>query len=101
MALFGLDNKKIKNGEKIYKSKKVEIFHIASMSWMKKLFTLPGMSGISFTDASSGIEHSCCGKVNTVYGGKNLIGYIIDEFRGKWVVHLGNNKKVNMLHFHY
>lgn len=83
--------------ERVYQTKKVEILHFSSLARMKQVFTLAGLCGVEFLNATSGNVHSCCGKVSTILRGKTLTGYIIDENEcGGWIVRLGNNRTVEI-----
>ena len=37
----------------------------------------------------------CCGKVNVIYKGKNIKGYVLDETKTDFIIRLVNNMQIN------
>ena len=93
-TIFGHNLCLLKKKEIISKTKNQALIHISNQKRMKLIFSKESLNAtehfvekydVSFT-------HTCCAKVNILYKGKNIIGYILDESRGKWKILLGNNK---------
>ncbi len=92
LCILGIGDSRLNKSEIVYKSKKVRIIHLASMRRVNKLFNL---SGLCATQTKSlGVKYSCCGRVSLQRNGKTTIGFILDEVRNKWLVHLCRGKKV-------
>ena len=97
VVIFLGDNySKMEEGERVYKTKRVTILHLSCLTRMKEIFMVADLCAVSILNISSNNTHTCCGKVNTIKDGKNLIGYILDEVDNKWCVMLANNKMVQL-----
>ena len=89
-TLFGINLCKMRGEEIVYQTKRTSVLHIASQSRMKEIFTLNGLSSVGFSSGERTL--SCCGKVNVVVQGRNMIGYIMSESPRHWKVQLGNKE---------
>ena len=66
--------------------------HFSSMKRVNRVFSL---SGLCATEIKvQGVKYSCCGKVSVVMNGLTTTGYILDEVRNKWCVHLTTGKRI-------
>ena len=76
------------------KTKKQVLLHIFSQKRMKTLFSKEASNATEFVVEKYNINytHSCCAKINVLFNQKNIIGYILEESRGKWKILLENNK---------
>ena len=63
--------------ELIHRTKRQVVLHLLSHKRIESLFKFGGLSAVTFE--KNGMKHLCCGKVNLIRGGKNMIGYIVDE----------------------
>ena len=70
------------------------LLHICSQKRMKTLFSKEASNATEFLVKKYNINytHSCCDKINVLFNKKNIIGYILEESRGKWKILLENNK---------
>ena len=90
-SLFGVDCSKLTRRELVWKSKKQELVHIASMRRMNELMELKNLTATCYTREN--IKYTCCGKVNIEYeDGKNMIGYVIDENDRFFTIQMENNE---------
>ena len=94
IALFGKSNSKLKKSEIIFASKRQTLVHIASQERIEKLLTLNSLCAAKVKRGTC--IHSCASKVMLVKDGKESIGYIKSEFRGKWIVHTASNRSVQL-----
>ena len=78
----------------VLKTKKQVLLHICSQKRMKTLFGKEASNPTEFLVEKYNINytHSCCAKINVLFKKKNMIGYILEESRGKWKILVENNK---------
>ena len=91
LYLFGRTYKKIRCNI-VKETKRSVIVHIASQARAKEILSIGGLCAgeVQVKD----IIHSCCAKVNVVLinnGGRSILGYVLDEKRGRWEIQLTNN----------
>lgn len=99
-SLFGVNESNLTKDEVIYKTNLVTVVNIASLDRINKIFTLTGQCGVTFYKVN-GYKYSCCGKINCMVDGKNMIRYILEQRQNKWCVKLASNKlvEVNQLYW--
>ena len=93
ITIFGRDFSNMKRNELISNTKKQVLLHVSSQNRMKKLFSKEELNATEFVmeKDDSKYVHTCCAKVNIIKNGRNIIGYILNESRGKWKILLSNN----------
>ena len=93
-TLFGDNLSILKKNEVVLKTKKQVLLHICSQKRMKTIFSKEASNATEFLVDKYDINytHSCCAKINVLFNKKNIIGYILEESRGKWKILLENNK---------
>mgnify|MGYP003335229803 CR=1 FL=1 len=64
-----------------YRTKKEVVVHVFSHRRIAELFTFGGLD--ASTKIKDEMKYKMCGKVNLNKGGKNAIGYIVDEDKEK------------------
>ena len=78
----------------VMESKKRVLLHIASQECAKHVFTIANLCATEVELDDSNIILSCCGKVSIKFlnkGSKTIIGYIMNEDRGRWSIKLKDN----------
>ena len=94
LSIFGKEYCNIKKNEIIFKSKKQILFHISSQKRMKEIFSKEELDATEYevTKNNYNYTQTCSGKVNLKYNNRNVVGYILEESRGKWKILLASNK---------
>ena len=83
----------------VYKSKNLIHMNFASARRLQEVFTINKNSGVNFI--VEGNRYVCCGKLQLVWKGKLILGYIMDEDDTHYHVHIMMNMiiKVQKPHF--
>ena len=83
----------------VYKSKNLIHMNFASARRLQEVFTINKNSGVNFI--VEGNRYVCCGKLQLVWKGKLILGYIMDEDDTHYHVHIMMNMiiKVKKPHF--
>jgi len=92
--MFGNQFNKLNNNKSVNRTEKFLVIHIALANRIKEIFFLSDL--FSLQVFVKNVLYISCGKVNLCRGGLNMLGYVIDEHNGPWVIHCLNNKTVHI-----
>lgn len=98
LTIFGQNYSKLNKKEIILNGKKTMLLHISSKQRMNYIFKKEASCATEFTtkNQKNNIIHGCCGKVNILRNGQNVLGYILAETKTKWHCLLATNELIKL-----